>query len=108
LWRSKIWQPQDKKNFAAMRVYFDVPPWAPAQNPIRNTSEPQTLAADQYGLVRLYTDERLVMTRELRTSGELMRFPSGFKADFWQVEFEARVKIASFQMATSVKELMKV
>lgn len=112
LWRSKVFQPTDRKNFAAMRVYFDVPPWAPAQNPTRNTTEPQTLAADQYGLVRVYagTDSnlRLVMTRELRTSGELMRFPSGFKADFWQVEFEARVKIASFQMATSAKELMKV
>jgi hypothetical protein len=108
LWRSKVFQPTDRKNFAAMRIYFDVPPWAPTQNATRNTSEPQTLAGDQYGLVRLYADERLVMTRELRTSGEIMRIPSGFKADFWQVEFEARVKIASFQMATSVKELMKV
>ncbi|MCK1742173.1 hypothetical protein IVA80_15215 [Bradyrhizobium sp. 139] len=108
LWRSKVFQPTDKKNFAVMRVYFDVPPWAPTQNPVRDTSEPQTLKPDQYGLVRIYADNRLVMTRELRSSGEILRFPSGFKADFWQVEFEAVVRIMSFQMATSVKELMKV
>lgn len=108
LWRSKIFQPQDKKNFQALRIYFEVPVWAPTLNATRNTSSPQTLAEDQYGLVRVYADGRLVMTRELRTSGELMRLPSGFKADFWQVELEHRVKIFSFQMATSVKELMKV
>ncbi len=108
LWRSKIFQPTDRKNFAAMRVYFEVPEWAPTQNATRNTSSPQTLAADQYGLVRVYANDTLVMTRELRTSGELMRLPSGFKADFWQVEFEHVVKILSFQMATSAKELMKV
>lgn len=108
LWRSKIFQPQDKKNFQALRIYFEVPVWAPTLNNTRNTSSPQTLAEDQYGLVRVYADGRLVMTRELRTSGELMRLPSGFKADFWQVELEHRVKIFSFQMATSVKELMKV
>ena len=47
------------------------------------------------------------MTRELRETGELMRLPSGFKADFWQIELEAVVSIDSVQMATSVKELMK-
>lgn len=108
LWRSKIFQPNDKKNFQAMRIFFEVPEWAPTQNATRNTSDPQTLAEDQYGLVRVYADGELVMTREIRTSGELMRLPSGFKADFWQVELEHRIKILSFQMATSVKELMKV
>lgn len=108
LWRSKIFQPNDKKNFQAMKVYFEVPPWAPALNPVRNTASPQTLAADQYGLVRVYADGNLVMTRELRTSGELMRIPSGFKADYWQIELEHRVKVLSFQIATSAKELAKV
>lgn len=107
IWRSKMFQTPDKKNFGAMRVYFTVPVWAPTQSATRITSEPQTLAADQYGLVRVYADERLVMTRELRTSGEVMRLPSGFKADYWQIEFEAAVKITSVQMATSVKELLK-
>lgn len=108
LWRSKIFQPKDKKNFQAMRIYFETPPWAPTQT-TRNISEPQTLADNQYGLVRVYAgsdgDLDLVMTREIRTSGELMRLPSGFKADYWQVEFEHRVKLLSFQLATSAKEL---
>ena len=47
------------------------------------------------------------MTRELRTSGEMMRLPSGFKADYWQIEFETVIRINSVQLATSVKELMK-
>jgi hypothetical protein len=108
LWRSKIFQAPDKKNFAAIRVYFEVPTWAPFQNPVRDVSEGQTFdRTDQYGLVRVYADDRLIMTRELRTSGELMRLPSGFKADYWQIEFETVVKINSVQFATSIKELLK-
>jgi len=108
IWRSKIFQPTDKKNYQAMRIYFAVPPWAPALNPVRKTTSPQALQPDQYGLVRIYADGNLVMTRELRISGELMRLPSGFKADFWQIELEAVVQIESVQMATSDKELKKV
>ena len=53
----------------------------------------------------MYADGRLVMTRELRTSGELWRLPSGFKADFWQFEIEAIVEIDNIQAATSPTEL---
>jgi hypothetical protein len=108
VWRSKMFQPTDRKNFGALRVYFDVPPWAPTQSPARNTSSPQTLQTNQYGLVRVFADGRLVMTRELRTSGELMKIPSGFKADFWQIEVTGYVAVTQFQMATSDKELKKV
>jgi len=108
LWRSKIFQAPDKKNFAALRVYFEVPTWAPSQSQPRNTEEGQTFdRTTQWGLVRVYADDRLIMTRELRTSGELMRLPSGFKADYWQIEFETVIRINSVQFATSVKELMK-
>jgi hypothetical protein len=108
LWRSKIFQAPDKKNFAAIRIYFEIPTWAPFQNPVRDTTEGQAFdRTDQYGLVRVYADDRLIMTRELRTSGELMRLPSGFKADYWQIEIETILRINSIQFATSVKELMK-
>ena len=108
LWRSKIFQAPDKKNFAAIRVYFEIPSWAPTQNPVRVTDDLQTFdRTTQYGVLRVYADDRLIMTRELRTSGELMRLPSGFKADYWQIEFETVIKINSVQLATSVKELMK-
>ena len=108
VWRSKVFQSSDKRNFEAMKVFFDVPATTPAQNAVRNTDPVQTLSPDQYGIVRVYADDRLVTTRELRKSGELLRISSGFKADFWQVELEGRVKIKSIQIATSAKELAGV
>lgn len=107
-WRSKVFQASMKKNFAAIRVYFTLSGDPPTLNPTRNTDLVQTLAADQYALLRIYADDDLVATRELRTSGELMRLPSGFKADYWQFEIEGRIKILSFQVGTSVKELAAV
>lgn len=108
VWRSKLFQAEDKKNFVAQKVYFNSPSWLPALNPVPNASLVQTLADDQWGLVRCYADGRLVHTRELRVSGEQMRLPSGFKADFWQWEIEARVELKSFQAATSTDELRQV
>lgn len=60
------------------------------------------------GIVRVYADGRLVMTRELVVPGEQWRMPSGFKADFWQFEVESGVEIFSLQAATSAKELENV
>jgi len=105
LWRSKSFNTPMGKNFGAIKVDFTVPPATPAQNPVRNVAEDQTLAEDQYGVIRFYADDRLVMTRELRRSGELFRGPSGFKAEYWQFEIEARVKITSVHFATTSKEL---
>ena len=108
LWKSKKFQAQKKENLGAMRVFFEAPSDAPALNPVRNTDLIQTLADDQYGLVRVYADERLVMCRELRTSGEMMRLPSGFRCEFWEFEIEARVKVTSIQGASSAAELASV
>lgn len=108
VWRSKLFQAEDKKNFVAQKVYFNSPSWLPALNPVPNASLVQALADDQWGLVRCYADGRLVHTRELRVSGEQMRLPSGFKADFWQWEIEARVELKSFQAATTTDELRQV
>ena len=108
LWRSKIFQAPDKKNFAAIRVYFEIPTWAPFQSNPRVTDDNQTFdRTTQYGVLRVYADDRLIMTREIRTSSELMRLPSGFKADYWQIEIETIIKINSIQFATSVKELLR-
>jgi hypothetical protein len=108
VWRSKIFSLPNRRNIEAMRVWFEEFPDSPTLNPVRNTGLVQTLAADQWGLVRVYADGNLVMTRELRTDGEFMRLPSGFKASTYQVEIEARVKIISVEMATSAKELLNV
>lgn len=112
-WRSKKYQQTSKKNFEVMKIYFDIPPGSPALNPVRNTAATSdaswnTLAANQYGIVRVYADDILVTTREIRSSAELLRILSGFKADTWQWEFEGRVQITNMQAATSVKELGQV
>lgn len=108
LWRSKIMQTGQKKNLGVARIFFETLAGAPTLNPTPNASLVQTLAADQYGLVRLYADGRHVWTRELRTSGEIMKLPSGYKADYWQVEIEARVRVFSIEIASSAKELRQV
>ena len=108
IWRSKLLQLPEKKNIGAMRVYFKETPELPALNTVRNAALEQELAIDQWGLCRLYADGRLVLTRELRKSGELWKTPSGFTADFWQYEVETRLRITSIQAASSVKELASV
>jgi hypothetical protein len=107
-WRSKIFQTSTQDNFQAMKVYFTIPPNTPALGPTPNTSMVQTLASNQYGIIRMYADDNLIFVRELRKSGEMFRLPSGFKAEFWQFEIEARVKITNFQAATSPSELRTV
>jgi hypothetical protein len=106
LWRSKLYQNLSKKNFAACRIWFTVPPNTPSQV-ARNTDDPQpTLSPNQYGIVRFLVDNgQLWTTRELRTSGELLRIYSGSKWEYIQVEIEGRVTIPVAQLATSVKEL---
>ncbi len=108
VWRSKTFMMPNRRNLEALRVWFDTFSDSPELNPVRNTDPIQTLADDQYGLVRVYADGRLVMTRELRVNGEFMRTPSGFKAIEWEVEIEARVKVTSIEMATVAKELANV
>lgn len=108
IWRSKIMETPNQRNFGALRVYFSTFSTTPELNPVRNTDQAQELAADQYGIIRVYGDGRLVVVRELRQSGELFRLPSGFKATFWEVEIEARVRIHSVEIATTAKELMDV
>jgi hypothetical protein len=108
LWRSKEFQTASDKNLGAMKVFFKIPLTTPNQNPVRNVDPVQVLASDQYGVVRVYADGALWMTRELRASGELWKIPSGKTADYWQVEVEARVEVTSIQWGTSAKELAKV
>jgi hypothetical protein len=105
IWRSKTYQQQAKRNFAAMRIFFDVPDTTPPQV-ARDTSFPQlTLGPNQYAIVRIYVDGVLWCTREVRTSGELLRIFSGIKGELWSFELEGRVTISNAQIATSVKEL---
>lgn len=87
VWYSKIFQPPTKKNFQAMRVFFD--------------GDPATQLS-------VFADGRPVMRRPLGPSGSLIRLPSGFKADFWQVALEGSAVVSNIQLATSVQELGNV
>jgi hypothetical protein len=107
-WRSKTFQQTARKNFQAMRVWFNVPPNTPPQVE-RDVSHPQlVLGANQYGVIRVYVDDQLWTTRELRSSGELLRIFDGIKGEQWAFEIESRVNVSNLQVATSVKELALV
>lgn len=107
---SKAFQQRTKSNYEVMKIWFKVPTGTTAQNgtrvvtPTINTPIP----ADMYGVVRVYVDGDLTTpwtTREIRSSGELLRILSGAKYEFWQWEFEGRVEIYNVQVATNVREL---
>jgi hypothetical protein len=113
IWTSKVYQQKFKDNLAAMRVFFSIPPGTPAQNAKRNEAAADdgswsTLDPGQYGIISVYGDGNLVTTRELVSSGELLRINSGQKYEFWQVRVNARVDISNIQMAPTVKELRGV
>lgn len=109
IWRSKVFQTPNRRNLGAIKIYFEVTDKLPTLNPTPNANLVQTFdPTQQWGLVRVYADGVLVWTRELRTSGELMRLPSGFKSDFYQIEINAIVSVYNIQVAESAKELAKV
>lgn len=56
--------------------------------------------------ISIYADDVLRYENEI-TSNNVMRLPSGFKADKWRVEFTTAQNIYSFKMASTAKELVK-
>lgn len=111
LWRSKKFQEKSRHSFSVMRIWFDIPPGLPAQNAVRDVADPQPAFPDvggQYGIVRVYADDILHTTREIRKSGELLRLKSGVKAQLWQVEVESILDIKNVEFASSVRELTTV
>lgn len=107
-WKSKLFELPFPKNMGAAKVKFTIPSGSIALNPVANTALSQSLAADQYALFKVYADGVHVFTRELRTSGQIFRLPSGFKATSWQFEVTSRVIIESIEVASSVRELRSV
>lgn len=107
-WKSKEFQLNQPANLAALKIFFDgIPansqsgnadPWAEASIDL--------LPTDVSGELKLYANRVLVWAREFPdVSGELMKLPSGYKTDIYQLEITARVKVHSVQAATNVKEL---
>jgi hypothetical protein len=109
-WRSKIFRAPKPINYGVMRIYWDVPWDAPDAEPdapegVLDVEFPELPDGTTYGVVRAYADDTLVWTRELLTSGEFMRLPSGFKAVHWQFEFETYVEISTVELAATAKDL---
>jgi hypothetical protein len=120
---SKKYQEVSKKNYSALRIFCTLPPGSPpTRNPSPNTAAPfdpswNTLQPQQLGIIKVWADVNtgsadgsmvIVMARELVRNGQIMRIPSDFKAETWQVEVMARVVISNIQLATSVQELGEV
>lgn len=113
LWRSKKIQLPHKDNFAAFRVWFDIPPGGPTSPAAPRAVGIPTYSAQvglpfvpgMFGVVRVLADGKYVTERELRHSAELMRVTSGYKATTWQFEVEGVVSVSNIKAATSVKEL---
>lgn len=105
-WKSKVFEMPNRRNLEALRIWYSTFSWTPAQGV--QVLNPTTLAANMHGIVKVYADDRLVMSREMRTSGEFMRIPSGFKATYWQIEVQSRVQINSIETSTAAKELVNV
>ena len=128
IWRSKRLETPARKNFEAMRVYFSLHRCSPTGNEDRISPsfidpwddsafwsdeaewEGKDLVLDENALaiIRVYGDGVLQFARELRSSGEFIRLPSGFKATFWQIELESRVQLESVEVATTARELGSV
>jgi hypothetical protein len=112
IWRSKVFQFPYKRQFVGAKVFFNVPSTVtiPPPSPgTRNTSQTQVFdPTTQYLLLRVYADGKLILVREVQTSGEQILFPSGFKADMWQFQFQGQVELLNFQAATSIKELQTI
>lgn len=116
LWRSKTFKARKLENLGAMKVYFEVPTGAPTLT--TEVLSPTTLTATMYGIVRLYSFgldpttgqwvKTLRFSRELRRSGTEFRLPSGYKAEEFQIEIEARVRVTDIQAASTSKELASV
>lgn len=106
-WTSKTFQLDVKDNFAAMRVFWQAGN-TPAPYLPRNEDINMVFDGQMYGVVRVFCNGRLVMSREMRTPAELWRLPSGFKGEFWWIEVEARVTVKNIQLASTAKELASV
>lgn len=111
-WKSKKWRFPFAQQFVGGKVYFEVPNTITIPKPTaasRNTDQTQSFnPATQYLLLSVYADDRLVLVREIIESGELINLPSGFKATYWQFEFEGQVQLLEFGFATSIKELQGI
>ena len=89
-WKSKLFTTAEPMNLGALQIRFDAPAW---------------IVPGDYGIVRVFADKVEVTNRPLVKSGQIMRLPSGFKADLWQLQIESKVQVKKVHLASSINEL---
>ena len=90
-WLSKIFQTPNKRNFGAARIYFSLPS--------------ETTASLTF---KFYADGLLKSTQVVTSSGQILRLPSGYKADYLQIELSGNALVYSVEIANTAKELLNV
>jgi hypothetical protein len=74
----------------------------------RNVSQTQNFdPTKQYLIIRVYADGKQVLVREIVQDNEVLLIIGGFKATFWEFQFEGQINLFLFKAASSIKELMK-
>jgi hypothetical protein len=105
-WWTKDFRFTSPQGFKAFMVLFDVPVEVPITPGVRNTSQTQVFdPTKQYMIIRVFADNKLVVIREIQTSGEVLLIPGDSKAEIWQFQFEGQISMRFFKVASSVKEL---
>ena len=98
-WRSKIWQTDQLRNVGAAKVFFD------------------TKYGEIGGAIKFFVEDqndptggtfRQISEHPLVKSGELLRLPSGYKANYVYFELSGKYRYKSVQFANTVKELSEV
>jgi hypothetical protein len=109
VWRSKEFHGLYRENYAACKVYFDEPflQQNPPHPPYVPTG-PYDLGPTQQAIIRFFADRVMVEETELYESGKMIRLPSGFKAEIWQIEIVSRLAVLSINLASTAKELRLV
>jgi hypothetical protein len=106
VWRSKKFRFTSPQQFKAFMVIFNIPREVTITLGSRNTVFPQTFnTTNQYLIVNVIADGKLITTREVQVSGETLLINNGFKATIWEFEFQGQVEVIFFKAASSVKEL---
>lgn len=111
VFKSKKFRFPFPEKFKAFKIHFEVPPEVTITPPTpasRDVSQSQVFnPATQYLIVRIYADGVQVLVQEVVTSGEALMIPGGYKATYWEIQFEGQIYLFLFKMASSVKELRK-
>ena len=111
IWKSKKFRLPFAAQFKAFKINFSVPSEVTITPPTpesRNNDQSQVFnPLTQYLIIRVYADGVQVVVREIIKDNEILLIPEGFKATYWEFQFEGQIYMYLFKASSSVKELKK-